>query len=449
MATATIPRGTPASPDWPKLTDVPVGLIDVADNVRVDVGDVSELADSIREHGVMQPVSVVLAGQPGRFTLVTGQRRLAAAKVAGLERIPAIFDPRGMPGTASRSVRQLVENLQRQDLNALEEARALRGILDADKKLTQAALAKRIGRSAPYVSNALRILELDRKVLPLVESGQLSAGHAKALAGLPADGQRAIGPLAVEAGWSVHQIEQHIQHRREADERERKEVEALTTWAEQAEAQLIEQGADKKASTLTSLDGYAWSSEKQLKAMKARGWKTTPESWSRGKQCDCSAFGVGQTYDHPVRTVRRCIVNAHYQAKLNAEGRRESVSYEEQNRERARHEAEKERLHEAVTPAFRAAFAKLPPDVARILLWSVMDYSLNDWIKEHKGDRKKPDAWGALSDRTSTELADELVRFVFRDFDSRYNVKLDLAAIAAAFAVSESKPARVKKAANA
>lgn len=125
-ATATKPRssarnGSSPDPDWPKITDVPVGLVDVDDNVRSDVGDLEDLAGSIRQHGVMQPISVALSETEGRFTLVVGQRRLAAAKLAGLDRIPAIFDPRGSVGTPTRSIRQLVENVQRRDLNPLLE----------------------------------------------------------------------------------------------------------------------------------------------------------------------------------------------------------------------------------------------------------------------------------------------------------------------------------------
>lgn len=443
-ATATKPRGSARNgsapdPDWPKITDVPIDLVDVDDNVRADVGDLEDLAESIRQHGVMQPISVALSATEGRFTLVVGQRRLAAAKLAGLERIPAVFDPRGSVGTPTRSIRQLVENVQRRDLNPLEEAKALRGILDASKGMTQDELAKQVGRSRPAVTNLLRILDLHPKVQELVGSGQLSAAHAKALGSYSGKGQIELANAAVRDGWSAHETERQVQWQREQAERERLEVEKLGIWAQAAEKQLEELGADKKATTLTTIDGYVWNSERELKALKARGWKSHPASWSRGKGCDCSAYGVQRTYEGSARIVRRCVVEAHYKAKLQAEGKGQAQSWQERLAEDERQRAIQTSIHTAVAPQFVEAFQKLPANVARVLLWSVMDYSLNDWVKDHKGDRKKPDAWGALSDQTPEQLADELLRYVFRDFGHRYNVKLDWPAIAEAFGVEASE----------
>lgn len=443
-ATATKPRssrnGSTPEPDWPKLTDVPVDLVDVGDNVRADVGSLEELADSIRQHGVMQPITVALSSIEGRFTLVVGQRRLAAAKLAALERIPAIFDAKGAAGSPTRSIRQLVENVQRRDLNPLEEAKALRGILDASPGMTQDELAKQVGRSRPAVTNLLRILDLHPKVQELVGSSQLTAAHAKALGSYSGKGQVELASEAVKRGWSAHETERQVQWQREEAEREHKAAEALAAWAEGAEKQLEELGADKKTTTLTTVDGYEWNAKAELKALKARGWKSRPASWSRGKQCDCSACGVQRTYEGGARIVRRCVVEAHYKAKLATEGKKESQTWQERVAEDARRRAVQDGIHQAVYPTFLAAFQKLPPNVARVLLWSLMDYSLNDWVKEHKGERKKPDAWGALSDQSGDVLAKELIRFVFRDFGDRYNVKLDWPAIAEAFGVELPEP---------
>lgn len=435
MATATVPRETKPIPlvtGGPDARNIAVDLVDVADNVRADVGDVSELAESIKHHGVLQPVQVQTKGA-GRYLLIFGHRRLAAARQAGLLGIPALVVD---PPAGQRVITQLVENLQRADLNPLEEARALRAILDTDPQLTQAELAKRIGRSAPYVSNALRILELDPKVLPLVESGKLTGAHAKALTSLKGKPQRDYAETAIRTGVSAHELERMIQDFHARQKREADEVAALAGWAVAAEQQLLAQGADKKTSTLTTLDGYTWSSEKQLKALKARGWKVHEASWSRGKQCDCSAFGVGVTWEKATRIVRRCIVRAHYEAKLSAEGRKENISWEERqaadNRRRAQYEAIKKGIVDEVT----AAFTALPPNVARILLWSLMDYTITDWVRDDKGDRKKPDAWTELLEQDSGALAAEIVGHVFRDLGDRYNVKLDPEAMAEAFGVS-------------
>lgn len=446
MATTTVPRETLEESRQPgiqlgeRILQVPVDLIDVGDNVRADAGDVAELAASIAEHGVLQPIRIREAGD--RYQVVYGQRRLLASRQAALERIPAILDT-AVKNPDWRTVEQLVENIQRADLNALDQARALKALVDAG--LTHDAIAHRLGRSRPWVSNLIGILDVAPKVQQAIAAGDLTTAHAKVLSGLSKRDQEQLARDTTSYGYSSHQLEDVVKRHRDAQKREAEEVEKLATWAEQTEAELIEKGADKKTSTITTVDGYGYSADREIKALKARGWKAQTASWSRGK-CDCDAWGVQRTWDHTTRIVRRCIVSAHYDAKLKAEGRRESVSWQEQNRLRAEHDAKKKRLHEAVAATFTEAFKKLPADVARILLWSVLDYSLNDWVREHKGDRKKPDAWGALSDQTPEQLAAELTRHVFRTFDDRYNVKLDLEAIAGAFGVSLEPPAKARKA---
>lgn len=448
MAVATVPRekktaaAPPVQPPIIVVEEIPIALIRIVDNVRSDVGDLVELADSIRQHGVLQPIRIRQSyREAGKYELVYGQRRLAAAAAAGLERIPAMVE--GMAGGqpfVELAVKQLVENLQRRDLGPLEEARAFQALLKADEALTQAELARRIGRSAPYVSNALRILELDPKVLPLVASGQLSGSHAKALASLKGPAQRAMATEAVEQGYSAHRVEERVVHFHEGQKREAEELKKLASWAETAEAVLVEKGADKKTTVLTTTDGYGFHDDKgalkALKALKARGWKvgSASASYSRGK-CDCNAFGVSKTWEGGVQAVRRCIVAAHYQAKNVAEGKKGQQTWQQQMAESNRQRALEKRIHDGMAPALQAAFKKLPPLVARALLWSLMNYELTEWVKEHKGDRKKPDAWGSLSDLNAAALAKELTRCTLEEFGNRYNVKLDWPAIAEAFGV--------------
>ena len=136
----------------------------------------AELADSITEHGIIQPLTV-RETKNGYYQIIAGERRWRAARLAKLSEVPAIIveaDDRKAMELA------LLENLQRQDLNAVEEAMGYRGLMD-DHGLTQEEAAARVGKSRPTVANSLRLLTLDPDVLDMVRSGQLTAGHARAV----------------------------------------------------------------------------------------------------------------------------------------------------------------------------------------------------------------------------------------------------------------------------
>ena len=139
----------------------------------------AELADSITEHGIIQPLTV-RETKNGYYQIIAGERRWRAARLAKLSEVPAIIveaDDRKAMELA------LIENLQRQDLNAVEEAMGYRGLMD-DHGLTQEEAAARVGKSRPAVANSLRLLTLDPDVLDMVRSGQLTAGHARAVLAL-------------------------------------------------------------------------------------------------------------------------------------------------------------------------------------------------------------------------------------------------------------------------
>lgn len=161
-----------------------------------------ELAASIREHGVVQPILVRQHGD--RYQIIAGERRWRAARMAGLRAIPVVV--RDMSDAQMMEV-ALVENLQRQDLNPMEEARAYQTLMDR-LGLTQEELAVRLGKSRPAIANALRLLQLDREVQELVEQGKLSMGHARAVAGLESAGaQREVARRIVDGGLSVREAE--------------------------------------------------------------------------------------------------------------------------------------------------------------------------------------------------------------------------------------------------
>ena len=166
------------------------------------------LGESIRTHGLLHPIVVERAG--ARYQLVAGERRLRAVRVAGLGRITAIVRP------AAESARQsleaaLTENLLRADLSAIEEAAAYSRLADTFG-LSHEAIALRLGRSRPAVSNTIRLLGLPAPVQRAVVVGAISAGHARALLGLPdGDRQESMARQAAEAGWSVRRTEQAVQ----------------------------------------------------------------------------------------------------------------------------------------------------------------------------------------------------------------------------------------------
>jgi ParB family chromosome partitioning protein len=200
------------------LVQVPVDRIKTNPDqprVRFDDDSLEELAASMKEVGVLQPI--VVTGDDEGYVLSAGERRWRAAKRAGLAVIPAVV--REATGT-STLVEALVENLQRQDLTPLEEAHAYQHLLE-NYGMTQEQVASRVGKSRPTIANTLRLLQLPKEVQELVESGELSAGHARALVGLEDEAYAThLAQRAVDDGWSVRQIEDAVRARKAADRRE-------------------------------------------------------------------------------------------------------------------------------------------------------------------------------------------------------------------------------------
>ena len=170
---------------------------------RFDPEALAELADSIREHGIIQPLTVRRLSS-GYYQIIAGERRWRAAKQAGLDEVPAVIIE-----ADDRKVMELglIENLQREDLNPAEEARGYQ-VLMTEYGMTQEQVAQRMGKSRPAVTNALRLLNLPEDLMALVEEGKLSAGHARALLGAPTPALQRQGARAVlDKGLSVRQTE--------------------------------------------------------------------------------------------------------------------------------------------------------------------------------------------------------------------------------------------------
>lgn len=168
---------------------------------RFDEEALKELAASIRAVGVLQPIIVAPAGE--RYTIIAGERRYRASRLAELEEIPAIVRDWD---NQRRLEAALIENLQRDDLNPLEEAAGVRRLMD-EAGLTQEKAAERLGKSRPAVANLLRLLTLADSVKQLVLEGRLSAGHARALVTVEPRRQVQLANLTVQQGWSVRQLE--------------------------------------------------------------------------------------------------------------------------------------------------------------------------------------------------------------------------------------------------
>ncbi len=176
---------------------------------RFDEGGLESLAASIREQGVLSPV-ILRRGRDG-YELVAGERRLRAARLAGLRTVPAIVRD---VADAQALEMALVENIQREDLNAVEEAEAFRRLI-ADSGQSQEAVARRVGKDRSTVSNALRLLRLPRKILDDIAAGRLTEGHARALLALEREAdQLRVRDRIVKGGLSVRGAEALVRRQR-------------------------------------------------------------------------------------------------------------------------------------------------------------------------------------------------------------------------------------------
>jgi ParB family chromosome partitioning protein len=175
----------------------------------LDPDALAALAESIRTHGVIQPLVVTGGPERGRYVLIAGERRWRAARLAGLTAVPVVVKeaaPRAMLELA------LVENVARADLSPLEEAAAYRQLID-EFGLTQAAIAERVGRSRVSVTNTLRLLAAPAAVQAALTAGEISEGHARALLGLPAAAdQLAALEFITSRGLTVRQTEEIVRH---------------------------------------------------------------------------------------------------------------------------------------------------------------------------------------------------------------------------------------------
>lgn len=206
---AAILPETPADAAAGELLELPVALIKPNPNqprTHFDADALTALAASIEASGVVQPL-LVRPLADGSYELVAGERRWRAAQQAGLEKVPAVVRDQAEP---ERLQAALIENMVREDLNPVEEAKACSALVE-DLGLTKEELARRVGRSRPAISNLIRLLELPDEALELLEKGELSEAHGRTILGAPGnDVRRRLARDAAAGGWSVRETEQRV-----------------------------------------------------------------------------------------------------------------------------------------------------------------------------------------------------------------------------------------------
>lgn len=195
--------------DGDRLTRIPLAAIRPGrfqPRVQIEPAALQELAESIRAQGVIQPVIVREYGLDG-YELIAGERRWQAAKLAGLSDIPAVVKH---INDKTAMAMGLIENIQREDLNPIEEAQGLRRLID-EFELTHETVAEAVGRSRSAVSNSLRLLKLPEPVQDMLFKRHLEMGHARALLSLPVAEQLDLAQKTVKNGWSVRETERRSQ----------------------------------------------------------------------------------------------------------------------------------------------------------------------------------------------------------------------------------------------
>jgi len=202
---ALIPSASQESHAGEEVTELAIDLISPnPEQPRTDMDEqaLAELADSVKKVGLLQPIIVRAMGEG--YQIIAGERRWRACRIAGLERVPV----RVLSTNETESLEiALIENLQREDLNAIEEARGYRKLL-SEFQMTQAELADKVSKSRSTITNALRLLDLPEEVQDLVYSGALSAGHARAVLSVPEEAARVkLAGKIVDEGLSVREAE--------------------------------------------------------------------------------------------------------------------------------------------------------------------------------------------------------------------------------------------------
>ena len=229
--------GTTKAKPTDELAQLPVASLrpgKYQPRTRMDEASLAELADSIRARGVIQPI-VVRPVEDGRYEILAGERRWRAAKLAGQEQVPALI--REVPDDVALGI-GLIENIQREDLNPIEEGNGLKRLIE-EFRLTHEEVARAVGRSRAAVTNLLRLLELSPAVQDMLQDGKIDMGHARALLALSRARQVETAELIAAKGLSVRETERLVQKAASAPRR-RTSASGLDTDARRLQEELSE-----------------------------------------------------------------------------------------------------------------------------------------------------------------------------------------------------------------
>jgi len=200
--------GNSENPEAQRQDSLPIGDLQPGKyqpRTRMDPGSLEELAASIRAQGLIQPISVRPVGN-GRYEIIAGERRWRASQIAGLVEVPVLI--REIPDEAALAM-SLIENIQREDLNPLEEAAGIQRLID-EFKMTHQQAADAVGRSRSAASNLLRLLHLAKPAQDLLMAGDIEMGHARAILAAPKSEQGRLAAQAADKGWSVRETERRL-----------------------------------------------------------------------------------------------------------------------------------------------------------------------------------------------------------------------------------------------
>jgi ParB/RepB/Spo0J family partition protein len=435
-----------AEPGFGMVVSIPLASIDIGDNVRVNIEAIDELATSIAEHGVLQPIKVRPHGE--RFEVVWGQRRVLASRKAGLERIPALITTTDQ-AIADRSIEQLIENLHRADLNPIDRAQAMKAVVASG--VSQADLARSLGLAPSTVANDLGILDAPAKVRTLIEQGAITPSHAKAMKGLAPSTQAEVAERAAREGWSAHRTEEEVQRQKRVAEQEaqrrREDADRVKNDLERLQAEITALAAAKKPGLETEIvvfQDYYGQGDVKITALAAALQKagfTNVRIASRhgdveprpsGGLCNCIAwkatlhstyaFSSGG-YTTKLQATPACIVPAHRQAKATADRKAEVAKHALQDQVQARVKAAASGW--AIPGAGAIAVDRI---LAEAALWGLLAYRLPEWSVARGGKRNT--AWAVLHALSDEDLAKELAKEIANDFRDKAGYHVDWTGLA-------------------
>ncbi|EOD4393403.1 ParB/RepB/Spo0J family partition protein [Staphylococcus aureus] len=233
-----------------KTKDEQIKQIDISDikpnpyqpRKTFDENHLNDLADSIKQHGILQPI--VLRKTVQGYYIVVGERRFRASKIAGLKYVSAIIKDLTDEDMMELAV---IENLQREDLNAIEEAESYQRLM-TDLKITQQEVAKRLSKSRPYIANMLRLLHLPKKIADMVKDGRLTSAHGRTLLAIKDEQQMLrLAKRVVKEKWSVRYLENHVNELKNVSSKSETDKVDITKpkFIKQQERQLREQYGTK------------------------------------------------------------------------------------------------------------------------------------------------------------------------------------------------------------